>query len=67
LGADDYIQKPFSISELRARVGAHLRREKRLPVHHIRSGDFSLDIKTKELYYQNNLVALNKTIFEKSY
>jgi DNA-binding response OmpR family regulator len=26
LGADDYISKPFSISELVARVGAHLRR-----------------------------------------
>ena len=29
LGADDYITKPFSINELRARVAAHLRREKR--------------------------------------
>lgn len=29
LGADDYIKKPFSIIELRARVQAHLRREQR--------------------------------------
>lgn len=29
LGADDYIQKPFSVAELRARVAAHLRRESR--------------------------------------
>lgn len=28
-GGDDYITKPFGIGELRARVGAHLRREKR--------------------------------------
>lgn len=28
-GADDYIKKPFSIVELRARVKAHLRREQR--------------------------------------
>lgn len=27
VGADDYIKKPFSIVELRARVAAHLRRE----------------------------------------
>lgn len=29
VGADDYIKKPFSIVELRARVQAHLRREQR--------------------------------------
>ena len=29
LGADDYITKPFGITELRARVNAHLRRDTR--------------------------------------
>ena len=29
LGGDDYIRKPFSVAELRARVSAHLRRESR--------------------------------------
>lgn len=29
IGGDDYIKKPFSIIELRARVNAHLRRDKR--------------------------------------
>ena len=29
LGADDYLTKPFRITELRARVNAHLRREHR--------------------------------------
>lgn len=29
LGGDDYITKPFSLSEMTARIAAHLRREKR--------------------------------------
>lgn len=29
VGGDDYIKKPFGISELRARVNAHIRREHR--------------------------------------
>ena len=29
LGADDYICKPFGVMELRARISAHLRRERR--------------------------------------
>ena len=29
-GGDDYIMKPFSLAELMARVGAHLRRENRI-------------------------------------
>ena len=33
LGADDYLTKPFRVSELRARVAAHLRRQNRVPVY----------------------------------
>ena len=29
LGADDYVRKPFGAAELRAKVAAHLRRERR--------------------------------------
>ncbi len=29
IGADDYIRKPFSVAELRARIAAHIRRDKR--------------------------------------
>ncbi|ASA25862.1 response regulator transcription factor [Paenibacillus donghaensis] len=33
LGGDDYILKPFNISELAARISAHLRRERRKTSH----------------------------------
>ncbi|MGO4987891.1 response regulator transcription factor [Gallicola sp. Sow4_E12] len=44
LGADDYIKKPFSLVELRARVSAHLRRENREKHQFIRDDTYSFDI-----------------------
>lgn len=32
-GGDDYLAKPFRLAELRARIGAHLRRQARGPAH----------------------------------
>lgn len=48
LGADDYVTKPFSMAELKARVRAHLRR-KQLPTEtigerRISFGEFELDL-----------------------
>jgi DNA-binding response OmpR family regulator len=47
LGADDYIKKPFSIAELRARVNAHLRREVRQPTRTISKGGVRFDMQAK--------------------
>lgn len=47
LGADDYIKKPFSIAELRARVNAHLRREVRQPTHTLNRGGVRFDMQAK--------------------
>lgn len=47
LGADDYIKKPFSIAELRARVSAHLRREVRQPTCTLNRGGVRLDMQAK--------------------
>ncbi len=42
LGADDYLRKPFSVAELRARISAHIRRDKRENESCIRSGEIAL-------------------------
>ena len=47
LGADDYIKKPFSIAELRARVNAHLRREIRQPVRALNRDGVRFDMQAK--------------------
>jgi DNA-binding response OmpR family regulator len=47
LGADDYIKKPFSIAELRARVNAHLRREVRQPTCTLSRGGVRFDMQAK--------------------
>ena len=38
LGADDYVRKPFGTAELRAKVAAHLRRERRPRSHALSFG-----------------------------
>lgn len=64
LGADDYITKPFSINELRARVAAHLRREKR--ENHIRLLDYpiSCDLLAANFYFKENEIKLTKSEYD---
>lgn len=49
LGADDYVRKPFGAAELRAKVAAHLRRERRPHAHALAFGDVRLDLGAREL------------------
>ena len=64
VGADDYIRKPFGAAELRAKVAAHLRREKRERVYALAFGDVRLDLAARELYVGEAPVALTKTEFD---
>lgn len=61
IGADDYIQKPFTISELRARVAAHLRREFRPHNHTIRIHNFLLNLTEKQFFYKNTPIVFTKS------
>lgn len=61
LGGDDYIRKPFSVAELRARVSAHLRRESRGHTHVLRVGQFSLDVTSKQIFYESTKLSLTKS------
>ena len=61
LGADDYIQKPFTVPELRARVAAHLRREARPHTHTIRVGSFCLDLAGGQMLHDDCPVPLTKS------
>lgn len=60
LGADDYLSKPFRIGELRARVNAHLRREKRTPHNRIVRGGVMLDLAEKAIYVRADRMAAGK-------
>lgn len=61
IGADDYIQKPFTLAELRARVSAHLRRETRIRTHNIRVGAFRIDLAGKTILIDQTPIAFTKS------
>ncbi len=66
-GGDDYITKPFSLRELRARVSAHLRRQQRNPdkaMNFLVFKDFKINLKSREVYFKNELLSLTKREFD---
>ena len=65
-GGDDYIVKPFSLSELGARVDAHLRREeRRWGSGRVRfGGELSVDYGERAVYFKGEPVPLAKKEFD---
>ncbi|MBM6816535.1 response regulator transcription factor [Olsenella uli] len=61
LGADDYVRKPFGAAELRAKVAAHLRRERRPHAHALAFGDVRLDLGARELSVGGRALSLTPT------
>ncbi|CAM4209248.1 two-component system OmpR family response regulator [Paenibacillus endophyticus] len=64
LGADDYLVKPFSFSELLARIGARLRNQFPSLLGEALYGPFRLDERKKELAYMDNILELSPTEYE---
>ena len=64
LGADDYIRKPFGIGELRARVAAHLRREKREKKNAVTVGELRFYVREKRIEYEGDAVYLTSGEYE---
>jgi two-component system, OmpR family, lantibiotic biosynthesis response regulator NisR/SpaR len=61
LGGDDYISKPFGISELRARVAAHLRREHREKQNAFSISELKFNMAAKEIYYNEEEIQFTKS------
>jgi DNA-binding response OmpR family regulator len=64
LGADDYICKPFGVMELRARVNAHIRREKREHVARLSLGRISFLLTNKVMMLDDHEITLTKAEYE---
>lgn len=60
-GADDYLVKPFGTGELRARVEAHLRREKREKKHVLHVSGIDFNLQGKEIRVEGEKISLTKS------
>lgn len=63
-GADDYLAKPFSLTELLARMHAIIRRKHKLVLNEVNIHDFILDIKNHKLSFGDQRIALTNKEFE---
>ncbi|HEV2879196.1 MAG TPA: response regulator transcription factor [Candidatus Eremiobacteraceae bacterium] len=63
LGADDYLAKPFALSELVARIGAALRRPSIASSGKLQYADLIVDPRTREVYRAGSLVSLTNREF----
>lgn len=64
LGADDYIRKPFGVGELRARVEAHIRREKREKKNAVTVGNVRFYLREKTVECGSCRISLTSGEYE---
>lgn len=63
-GGDDYITKPFGVSELSARVAAHLRRERRERHSSLNLGNIRFDLSSNQVFVKEEQVILTKSEYQ---
>lgn len=63
IGADDYIVKPFSFSELLARIRACMRRRTDNYVSNLKTGNVTLDPKTRKVFRDKQKIELTPIEF----
>lgn len=63
-GAADYLSKPFSLSELAARIRAQLRIAAQMPRTKLTGGGVEIDLLSREVRRDGQLVRLSTTEFE---
>lgn len=64
LGADDYLPKPFYLLELQSRMQAVARRKFNITPELLTVGDFSVDIKHRQLSMYGQEIALSRKEFD---
>jgi DNA-binding response OmpR family regulator len=64
LGADDYLTKPFHLSELHARIKAVLRRKQLDGKNIVTLGNLSIDFAQRQVFVENRLLKLNRKEFD---
>ena len=64
LGADDYLVKPFHLSELAARINAIIRRKMHSGNNVIRFNEISIDTLAKEARVKEDLIELTRKEYE---
>ena len=64
LGADDYLGKPFDLSELHSRMHAILRRKHRLVKNEVNLHGFIIDIQNREVSFNSIQLNLTKKEFD---
>ena len=58
IGGDDYIEKPYSLGVLLAKVKVMLKRFKKEDLKEFNDGNLRVDFQNKEVYLKDNLVKL---------